>query len=257
VLIVDPPHAGTRRRVRSSDPMALDNLVAVVIAGIRARRLQETMLQVINGQSCAEKRSPRSPRSGRPRPSPGPPHPCQLIRPPGRRPCPAVHRPAVRYPGRPLPGPPTPGRPLPGRPTPGRSTPYGLERWRSVVGRPRPITLPTGITRLAIVRRLGSRAALVLVLVLALVLVLVLGILDRPNGGRMTQILLPGRAGDPDRAFRVRRIIDNLMTPPTLVLKPVSAPRGAVCSDGGGRPLLLCRRSGGVKLEAAVAMDRW
>jgi hypothetical protein len=31
-----------------------------------------------------------------------------------------------------------------------------------------------------------------------------------------------------------------------------SAPRGAVDSDGGGRPLSPCRRSGGVKLEAAV-----
>ncbi|MDJ0341029.1 hypothetical protein QMK19_08620 [Streptomyces sp. H10-C2] len=32
---------------------------------------------------------------------------------------------------------------------------------------------------------------------------------------------------------------------------PASAPRGAVVSDGGGRPPSLRRRSGGVKLEAA------
>jgi hypothetical protein len=36
-----------------------------------------------------------------------------------------------------------------------------------------------------------------------------------------------------------------------------SAPRGAVDSDGGGRPLSPCRRSGGVKLEAAVPGGRW
>jgi hypothetical protein len=30
----------------------------------------------------------------------------------------------------------------------------------------------------------------------------------------------------------------------------LSAPRGAGVSDGGARPPLLCRRSGGVKLEA-------
>ena len=36
-----------------------------------------------------------------------------------------------------------------------------------------------------------------------------------------------------------------------------SAPRGAVDSDGGERPSSPCRRSGGVKLEAAVPGDRW
>src|SRR5215207_6381342 len=35
-----------------------------------------------------------------------------------------------------------------------------------------------------------------------------------------------------------------------------SAPRGPVDSDGGGRPSSPCRRSGGVKLEAAVPGDR-
>ncbi len=34
------------------------------------------------------------------------------------------------------------------------------------------------------------------------------------------------------------------------------APRGADCSDGGGRPPSLCRRSGRVKLEAARPGDR-
>jgi len=35
------------------------------------------------------------------------------------------------------------------------------------------------------------------------------------------------------------------------------APRGVVVSDGGGRPSLLRRRSGGVKLEAAGATGWW
>src|SRR4051794_31278261 len=38
--------------------------------------------------------------------------------------------------------------------------------------------------------------------------------------------------------------------------KRVSAPRGAVCSDGGERPPSPRRRSGGVKLEAAWAGGR-
>src|SRR5215216_3414919 len=41
------------------------------------------------------------------------------------------------------------------------------------------------------------------------------------------------------------------------LLRESSAPRGAVDSDGGGRPLSPCRRSGGVKLEAAVPGGRW
>jgi hypothetical protein len=40
------------------------------------------------------------------------------------------------------------------------------------------------------------------------------------------------------------------------LLRESSAPRGAVDSDGGGRPSSPCRRSGGVKLEAAVPGDR-
>jgi 5-methylcytosine-specific restriction protein A len=44
--------------------------------------------------------------------------------------------------------------------------------------------------------------------------------------------------------------------PPVQVNELRSAPRGAVVSNGGGRPSLLCRRSGGVKLAAAGTGDR-
>ena len=47
-------------------------------------------------------------------------------------------------------------------------------------------------------------------------------------------------------------------TPPgwSLYNWPDSAPRGAVCPNGGVRPSIACRRSGGMKLEAARAAGR-